>query len=44
MLQVEQIVNQIFTSNTYLVFDDAYDYCWLIDIGDFNKVTDAIPS
>lgn len=44
MLQVKQIVNQIFTSNTYLVFDDNYDYCWLIDIGDFNKVANAIPS
>lgn len=44
MLQVIQVVNQIFTSNTYLVFDVAYDYCWLIDIGDFNKVADAIPS
>lgn len=44
MLQVKQIVNQIFTSNTYLVFDDDYDYCWLVDIGDFEKVADAIPT
>lgn len=43
MLQVKQIVNQIFTSNTYVLFDDTYDYCWLIDIGDFDKVADAIP-
>ncbi|MBR6438141.1 MAG: MBL fold metallo-hydrolase [Bacteroidales bacterium] len=44
MLQVKQIVNNIFTSNTYLLFDDDYDYCWLIDIGDFEKVANAIPS
>lgn len=39
MLQVKQIVNSIFTSNTYVVFDGEYDYCWLIDIGDYKKVT-----
>ena len=44
MLQVIQVVNRIFTSNTYLVFDDVYDYCWLIDIGDFEKVANAIPT
>lgn len=44
MLQVIQVVNRIFTSNTYLLLDEAYDYCWMIDIGDFNKVADAIPT
>lgn len=43
MLQVKQIVNSIFTSNTYLVFDSEYDYCWLIDIGDFKKVAEELP-
>jgi len=43
MLQVKQIVNSIFTSNTYLVFDSEYDYCWLIDIGDYKKVTEELP-
>lgn len=43
MLQVKQIVNNIFTSNTYILFDDDYDYCWLVDIGDFQKVADALP-
>lgn len=43
MLNIQQIVNDIFTSNTYVVFDDEYDYCWLLDIGDFNKVADALP-
>lgn len=43
MLKVKKIINNIFSSNTYLLFDDNYFYCWLIDIGDFNKVADAIP-
>ena len=43
MQQVKQVVNSIFSSNTYIVFDDEYDYCWLIDIGDFNKITDILP-
>lgn len=38
MLKVLQIVNRIFTSNTYVVLDDEYDYCWLVDIGDFDLV------
>ena len=42
MLQVRQIINDIYTSNTYLLFDDMYDYCWLVDIGDFYKVKAAI--
>lgn len=43
MLEVRRIVNNIFTSNTYLLFDVNYSYCWLIDIGDFDRVADAIP-
>lgn len=44
MLQVKQIVNSIFTSNTYVVFDDEYDYCWIVDIGDYQRVTQELPS
>ena len=43
MLQVKPVVNDLFSSNTYVIFDDEYNYCWLIDIGDFVKVSDAIP-
>ena len=43
MLQVKQIVNHIYTSNTWVLFDDCYDYCWLVDIGDYEKVADALP-
>ena len=44
MLRVKQVINEVFSSNTYVVFDDVYDYCWLIDLGDFERVIDAIPS
>ena len=27
-----------------MLFDDCYDYCWLVDIGDYEKVADALPS
>ena len=43
MLGVRRIVNNIFTSNTYLLYDERYPYCWLIDIGGFDKIADAIP-
>lgn len=43
MLEVRLNVNDIFTSNTWMLFDDCYDYCWLIDIGDYEKVADALP-
>jgi glyoxylase-like metal-dependent hydrolase (beta-lactamase superfamily II) len=43
MLQVKQIVNNIFTSNTWMLFDDCYDYCWLVDIGDYEKVAGVLP-
>ena len=43
MLQIKQIVNDIFTSNTYILFDEEYDYCWLVDIGDYKKVAAVLP-
>lgn len=42
MLRVRQIVNDIYASNTYVISDDRYDYCWLVDIGDFYKVKASI--
>lgn len=44
MLQVKQVVNRVFTSNTYIVFDEDFDDCWLVDIGDFERVADALPN
>lgn len=44
MIEVKRIVNDLFTSNTYVLFDNDYDYCWLVDIGDYYKVVDVLPS
>lgn len=27
-----------------MLFDDGYDYVWLVDIGDYEKVADTLPS
>ena len=29
-------INSIFNSNTYILENKSYNYCWLIDIGDIN--------
>lgn len=43
MLQVKQVVNRVFKSNTYIVFDEDFDDCWLVDIGDYERAEKAIP-
>ena len=43
MLEVTRIENRVMASNTYVVFDVDYDYCWLIDVGDFDKVREFVP-
>ena len=39
-MNISQHINSIFNSNTYLIEDKAYDYCWLIDIGDTDYLID----
>ena len=39
-MQIHQIINSIFQSNTYILANDKY--CWIIDIGDTDKVYDYI--
>lgn len=43
MLQVKRVINRVFTSNTYIVFDEDFDDCWLVDIGDYERAEKAIP-
>jgi len=43
MLEVIRVANEIFSSNTYLLFNDFYLYCWLIDIGDYEKLASLLP-
>ena len=39
-MDISQHINSIFNSNTYLIEDEDYDYCWLIDIGDTDYLID----
>ena len=37
-MQVKQFVNAIFTSNTYIISNEKYNWVWLVDIGDIDGV------
>lgn len=43
MLVIRQIINSVYSSNTFLLYTENSDECWLIDVGDADKVMDAIP-
>lgn len=43
MIQVKQVVNEIFTSNMYVISQEGSKEYWLVDIGDFQKVIDYLP-
>ena len=44
MLQVRQFVNSMFSSNTFVLFEENYNYCWLVDIGDAKEIIDVLPN
>lgn len=43
MLVVKQVVNSVFNSNSYVIYEFNSDYCWLVDIGDWYKIKEFIP-
>ena len=43
MFEVIQIVNSIFTSNTFIIHNSKRNKAWLIDIGDFDKIMFELP-
>jgi len=44
MMTVTQIVNSVFTSNTYILTNNtALNNCWLIDIGDIDPILESLP-
>ena len=43
MLKVKQIVNHIFSSNTFVLSDDEFKTCFLVDVGDVDTVIDILP-
>lgn len=41
MIQVRQIQNSFFAVANYLITDDSADYCWLVDVGEIEKIKEA---
>ena len=41
-MQVTQIVNSTFTSNTYVVSEENTNYVWLIDVGDIEAILNIL--
>ncbi len=41
-MRVLQIINTIFTSNTYLLQEDGANWCWLIDVGDVDPILNVL--
>lgn len=42
MIKVEKIINHLFSSISYILTDELWDYCVIIDPGDFNKISEHI--
>lgn len=43
-MDIKQIINTQLKSNTYVLLDSNYNYCWLVDIGDYKRIIRAIPT
>lgn len=43
MPYIQKVINDIFSSNTYLIFDENSRDVWLIDSGDIEKVIQLLP-
>lgn len=41
-MQIERIINSVFSSNTFILSDNSENTCWLVDIGDVNSVLNRI--
>ena len=37
-MQVCQIINSVFTSNTYVLQREGLNWCWLVDVGDIDPI------
>lgn len=43
-MQIERIINSVFSSNTFILSDSKENSCWLIDIGDVKPALERIGS
>ena len=43
MFEVIRIINLVFASNTFIIYNSKDNKAWLIDIGDFDKIMSQLP-
>ena len=43
MLQVKKVVGSILSSNMYILFEESSSDCWIVDMGDFHALKEALP-
>jgi len=43
MLQVKKTIGGVLSSNSYLLMEEGTPECWLVDIGDYMVVREALP-
>ena len=41
MIQIRQIQNSFFAVANYLIISDSANYCWLVDVGEIEKIMEA---
>ena len=44
MLQVKKVVGSILSSNMYILFEESSSDCWIVDMGDFHALKEALPN
>lgn len=43
MLKVKKVVGSILSSNMYVLFEESSSDCWVVDVGDFHALKEALP-
>ena len=41
-MEIKRIVNSVFTSNTFVLTEKVADWCWLVDVGDWEPILEAV--
>lgn len=41
MIQIRQIQNSFFAVANYLIINDSANYCWIVDVGEIEKIMEA---
>ena len=41
-MEIKRVVNSVFTSNTFVLTEKEADWCWLVDVGDWEPILEAV--